>query len=67
MNIELKMEGTGIYPTYFNFASSGGVSQYLNKPSVEFVDFSSISNAYIVIEQAKEINKKDMTANGAPQ
>ena len=64
MNIELKMEGTGIYPTYFNFASSGGVSQYLNKPSVEFVDFSSISNTYIVIEQTMD-NKKDITSNGS--
>ena len=65
MIIELKMNSSGIYPTYLNLTSSGDFFQYQNTPSVEFVDFSSCTNAFIVIEQPIEINNKDITVNKA--
>ena len=63
MTVELKMNSTGIYPTYLNLASSGDVFRYSNTQSVEFVDLSSCINTLLVIEQPIEQNKEDMTGN----
>ena len=57
MNGELKMNSTGIYSTFLNIASSTDVFQYPNTPSAEFVDLSSCTNTFLVIEQPIEINK----------
>jgi len=64
---ELKMNSTGIYPNYLNSASSANIFHYPNNtPSAEFVDLSSVTNTFLVIEQPIEINKKNITGSKSP-
>ena len=63
MSVELKTNSTGIYPTYLNLSSSVDVFQYSNTPSVEFINLSSSTNTFLVIEESIEQNKKDITGN----
>jgi hypothetical protein len=60
MTVELKMNNTGIYPTYLNLTSSGDAFRYSTTPSVEFVDLSFSSNTFLVIEQSIEQNGNDI-------
>jgi len=63
MNGEIKINSTGIYPTFLNIASSTDVFQYPNTPSAELVDLSSCTNTFIIIEQPIEKNKEEIIRN----
>jgi hypothetical protein len=51
MNTEVKLEYTGLFPTYLNLASSGTKFQIQDNTTARFIDFSSYNTTTYIVKQ----------------
>jgi hypothetical protein len=58
MNTEVKLEYTGLFPTYLNLASSSTKFQIQDDATAHFVDFSSYNTtAYLVKQETTPVKQ----------
>jgi hypothetical protein len=61
MNTEVKLEYTGLFPTYLNLASSSTKFQIQDDVTARLIDFSSCNTAIYVVKQESILVKQHVT------
>lgn len=57
MNESIKLESSGVFPTYLNWGSSMTPTRIADEPTARYVDFSCYVNEFTVYQEPPKVEQ----------